>query len=121
MNFEIDNYNALHAALAEMCDGFAKERVPEDALFDCKLVAAELLSNVLQHGGERAYFRATLYEDEITICVQSAHAYRPPEESSCADAMQESGRGLFLVDSLSVRREYSEEEGIRVVIKIADK
>ncbi len=118
MEFEIDNYNALHAALDEMCLDFEQERIPDDTVFDCKLVAAELLSNVLQHGGGRAYFRALINGDEIVISVRSERTYRPPEKSECAGVTQECGRGLFLVDSVCSRREYNECEGIRVVVKI---
>lgn len=117
MDFKIDNYNELRNALREMCEGFGSI-MSDDALFDCKLVANELLSNVLQHGGERAFFRATLSGDEVTISVRGARDYRPPETSVCADTMQECGRGLFLIDSLCVRREYSDREGISVVIKV---
>lgn len=117
MDFEIDNYNALRYALRKMCEAF-EDDMSDEALFDCKLVANELLSNVLQHGGQRAYFRATLAGDEVTISVRSEHAYRPPVTSVCADTMQECGRGLFLIDTLCVRREYSDREGISVVIKI---
>ncbi len=118
MEFEIDNYNALHAALDQMCLGFEKERIPDGTVFDCKLVAAELLSNVLQHGGERAYFRALISGDEIVISVRSENEFRPPEKSQCAGVTQECGRGLFLVDSVCFRREYNEREGIRVTLKI---
>lgn len=118
MYFEIDDYDALRCALKEMCVGLATAGVPEDAVFSSKLVADELLSNVLQHGGGRAYFRAERQGDEIRICVRSSNEYRPPEKSSCAGVYAECGRGLFLVDQYCVRRDYAESEGVRVYIKI---
>lgn len=118
MYFEIDDFNALREALHTMCTRLEGMNIPRDAVFDSKLVANELLSNVLQHGGGRAYFRATLDEDTIVICVRSAVEYLPPQESSCSDVFSENGRGLFLVDSVCERRDYDEEDGIRVIIKI---
>ncbi len=117
MDFEIDNFNALHAALNEMCADLLSRSVPDEKVFDCKLVATELLSNVLQHGGGKAFFRAGVSGDEIVLSVKSEYDYRPPEYSACAGVLQEYGRGLFLVDCYCVRREYNETEGIKAVIK----
>ena len=118
MYFEIDDYNALRAALQKMCARFSDEKVPQEIVFDSKLVADELLSNVLQHDGGRAYFRAEIAGDEITLSVRSAKAFHPPEESVLAGVEAECGRGLYLVDSLVETRRYSEEYGTSVVIRI---
>ena len=118
MYFEIDDYNALRQALPEMCNVFTQEALPEDAVFNSRLVATELLSNVLQHGGGRAYFRVQREGSEIRISVKGANDYRPPEKSTLADVNAERGRGLFLVDEYCVCRDYSELEGIRVILKI---
>lgn len=118
MDFEIDDYNALRAALQEMCLAFAEQKCPEETVFNSKLVANELLSNVLQHGGGRARFRAERAGNEIKISVQSENPYRPPEKSACADTFAECGRGLFLVDFYCERRSYDERDGITVYLKI---
>ncbi len=116
MYFEIDDYNALRAALQQMSRAFEKE-LSEETIFNSKLVATELLSNVLQHGGGRAKFRVERMGGEIRICVQCENAYRPPAKSVCADLLAERGRGLFLVDAYCERRTYSEEDGIVVFLK----
>ena len=121
MYFEIDDFNALRQALQQMCLTFTAEHIPEDAVFNSKLVADELLSNVLQHGGGRAYFNAAKEGDEIKLTVRGENEYRPPEQSACANVLAERGRGLFLVDAYCERREYSERDGIRVFIKIVRK
>lgn len=119
MDFEIGDYNALRKALHEMCLSLSAEKISEDALFQTRLVADELLSNVLQHGGGRAYLRAEREGDTIALSVRGSAGFCPPEESALPkDLFAERGRGLFLVDSICIRREYSEEEGIRVFIKI---
>ena len=117
MYFEIGDYNALRKALQEMCVAFGNE-FSEETVFNSKLVATELLSNVLQHGGGRARFRVERAGNEIRICVQSDHPYRPPEKSSCADLYAECGRGLYLVDAYCERRTYSEKDGVTVFLKV---
>lgn len=121
MNFIIDDYNALRSALCEMCRAFSDERLSDDTVFHSKLVANELLSNVLQHGGGRAFFSVERLGDEIRICVKDSNEYRPPVKSVCADVLEESGRGLYLVDAYCIRRDYTEREGIRVYLKIERK
>lgn len=118
MYFEIDDYSALKAALRNMCIKFSLENVPEETLFDSKLVATELLSNVLQHGGGTAYFRAELHDGKIMLSVRSTNDFRPPEQSSCSEATAERGRGLFLVDTICEDRDYNERDGICVHIRI---
>lgn len=117
MYFEIDSYNALREALKQMSLAFSEE-LSEETAFNSKLVATELLSNVLQHGGGRAKFRVERTGNELRLCVQCENHYRPPETSACADRYAECGRGLFLVDAYCERRTYSEQDGITVFLKI---
>ncbi len=118
MLFEIDGYIALKKALARMCAELTEEHVPEGAVFDCKLIANELLSNALRYGGGSARLRAMREGDCIRISVKSACDFRPPEKSSCSDTDAECGRGLYLVDAVSESRLYDREEGICVVVRI---
>lgn len=120
MFFEVDDYNAMKAALRRMCASFAEDAVPENVVFGCKLVANELLSNALRYGGGRASFFVEKENGEIVIRVRSANAFCPPAQSVCSDVTAECGRGLYLVDAFSASRTYSERDGIRVVIRIAD-
>lgn len=117
MYFDIDDFDALRCALKEMCAALSRE-LDAEKVFDLRLVADELLSNVLQHGGGRAQFVVEKRDDEVRLCVKDPNGYRPPERSECADAEAECGRGLFLVDEYADRRDYSEREGIRVYFKL---
>lgn len=117
-DFMIDDFNTLRAALQEMCRRLLCEQVPEERVFDSKLVANELLSNVLQHGGGRAHLTASKENGEIRITVKEESGYRPPEQSTLADVYSERGRGLYLVDAYCCRREYDEQKGICVYIKL---
>ena len=115
---EVDDFRALRAALEKMCSALEAAAVPENAVFDCKLVASELLCNALRYGGGSAAFAAEKREGEVVIRVRSANNYRPPERACCSSVEDERGRGLFLVDALSAERTYSEKDGICVVIRI---
>lgn len=118
MTFLIDDYEALASALGKMCEFLRGEEVPEETVFSSRLVANELLTNVLQHGGGSARFRFRMAGGEFLLCVKGENAYRPPAKSSSVPAEAESGRGLFLVDAYCERREYSETDGILVYIKL---
>lgn len=119
MYFEIEDFEALRAALHEMCSRFFAERIPEEAVYHCRLVADELLSNVLQHGGGKAFFRAGREGDKIFLAVRGENEFRPPEKSTLADVFSERGRGLYLVDRFCESRDYSETDGIRVFVRIS--
>ena len=118
MYFEIDSYNALKAALNSLCNGLMQRDVPKETVYDSKLVADELLSNALRHGGGKAFFSVVIENDVISLSVRSLQAYRPPDKSILASLEAEHGRGLFIVDTLVETRRYSEEGGTSVVIRI---
>lgn len=120
MFFDIDDFTSLKAALAEMCAVFRDDSVPEGAVFDCKLVAKELLSNALRYGGGSARLKFERADNEIRISVKSAREFEPPKVSVCSDVTAERGRGLYLVDALSDARAYSKEEGICVIVRIME-
>lgn len=117
MRYEIDSYNALRLALESICTELEALRLSREIVFDSKLVVNELVSNVLQHGGGRAYIRVEC-AGEVRIAVRGDEDFRPPERSVCSGVDAERGRGLFLVDALTASRSYSREEGICVTIAL---
>ena len=118
MYFEIEDFNALKAALNSLCNGLSQREVPTETVYDSKLVAAELLSNALRHGGGKAFFSVDIEQEVISISVRSLRAYRPPDKSILSGIECEHGRGLYIVDTLVETRRYSEEGGTCVVIRI---
>ncbi len=118
MYFEIGDHAELARALDSLTGGLEAEKVPEGVVFDSKLVANELVINVLRHGGGRAFFRAELLGDELLLCVRGENDFQPPAVSCCSAVGDECGRGLFLVDAVCSRREYSEKDGITVYINV---
>lgn len=118
MYFEIDDYNALKAALDTLCMNLAQQDVPQETIYDSKLVADELLSNALRHGGGKAYFYVEFGDDRVSLRVRSERAFRPPAESALVSSESENGRGLYIIDRIAETREYTEEGGTLVVIRI---
>ena len=118
MYFEIDNYNALKEALNSLCTGLTQQDVPKETVYDSKLVADELLSNALRHGGGKAFFSVQVEADVISLSVRSLDSFRPPEKSILSGRESEHGRGLDIVDALVETRRYSEEGGTSVVSRI---
>lgn len=118
MIFKIDGYNALRLALQKMCFALENDEIPQNAVFNCKLVADELVSNALQYGGGSAVFSFERCGDTVRIAVKSANDFCPPETSFCSSCFEERGRGLFLVDAVSEARFYNKEEGVGVIVRV---
>ncbi len=114
---EVDGLFAIKQVLQEMCSRLASQ-VGEESLFDLRMIAHELLTNALTYGGGAAYLSFGIEGEEVRITVRGEHGFRPPEHVPCADVTAEHGRGLFLVEALSARRDYSERDGMSVFVKI---
>ncbi|MFQ9737252.1 MAG: ATP-binding protein [Christensenellaceae bacterium] len=97
---EVKNFEALKEAMKELCDFLAESDVPEDSVFDSKLVVSELVSNVLQHSDGVASLESEIRGEFIELKVRSSVRFCPPEESRCSEVYAESGRGLFIVDNV---------------------
>ena len=119
MFMEVKNFEALKEAMKELCDFLAESDVPEDSVFDSKLVVSELVSNVLQHSDGVASLEREIRGEFIELKVRSSVRFCPPEESRCSEVYAESGRGLFIVDNVCTERSFTEDGGIKVLIKIS--
>lgn len=117
MIIEVKNYQSMHAAIADLCAFLQSQKVSENALFHSKLVASELLGNVLLHSGGSATLRGVLNNGFIELTVVSTVKYTPPEKSVRADVYAEHGRGLYLIDAVSVERWVNENGDIVVKIE----
>lgn len=117
MIFEVENYATMRDALERFCRFLADSGVAAERVFDSKLVASELIGNVLKHAKQQAKFCAEIKDGFVELCVFSKTPFEPPKISKNAELYAEHGRGLFLVDSVSVERTLTQEGGIRVRIK----
>ncbi len=117
MQFDIKTYTDFKAAVDSLCAFWLTENIPEEQVFDGKLILHELVGNVLQHAGCGARLRAELTKDSIQIALRGEIPYQPPEEGSCPPCFAERGRGLYLIDRLA-ERTFTEEGEILVRIRI---
>lgn len=118
MFIEVKNYEALKEAIDKLCDFLSAGNVPDDSVFDSKLVVSELVNNIFRHSDGVASLESEIRGDYIELKIHSSAYFCPPEESSCSDVFAESGRGLFIVDSVCTERSFTDDGSIRVLIRI---
>ena len=120
MIFKIDDYLSLRDALENVNRLLEESDVPAERVFDARLVVSELVGNVLRHAKTTATLGVEIGGGFVELLVRSELPFIPPTVSKKAEVFAESGRGLFLVDSVSEERSSTTDGGIRVRIKIAD-
>ena len=118
MEFQVKDLQSLKLAVEKLCAYLDGQGVSAERIFDSRLVANELLGNVLKHGDKNAELRYALNDSYLHITVYSKTAFTPPKTSVCSGVYEEHGRGLFLVDSVCVERTLAEDGGVAVRIKI---
>ena len=112
--FEIKNYGSLNRAVEELCTYLGAVSVSPDSVFDSKLVAYELLANVLKHTDESAVFSGWVEDGFVRLKIVSKGAFCPEGKGRCPDVFAENGRGWFLVDSVCQER-WLEQDGTLIV------
>lgn len=120
MRFEVKNLIQLQAEIARLCAFLTEQEVPAERIFDSRLVASELIGNALRHSKEGARLHAEIRDGCVEIIVFSKTVFTPPKTSVCSGVYSESGRGLFLVDSVCEERDMTEDGGIKVRIRITE-
>lgn len=99
--FKVDNLNEMNSSLKQFMDYLQNADVSDDALFDSRLVCCELISNVLKHCHETAYFKGALVGNQIVIGVSSDTTACAAARPSLPDVLSECGRGLYIVNAIS--------------------
>ena len=117
MWFEIVSTTDLKNATQAICRHLEENGVPMEKVFDCRLVVNELVGNVLRHSEGKASVKGNIKDGCIEIFVRSTQAFIPPTVSVCSPTTAEGGRGLYLVDSVSVSRTVTPDGEIKVVIQ----
>ena len=118
MFFKVKNYATLQTALDRLCEFLSEQNVHADSVFDSKLVACELLGNVLKYTDGEAGLHSEVKEDVIELKVLSDTFFALPEKIVCSELFAESGRGLFLVNTLCEGQVLTEKDGILARIRI---
>ena len=118
MVFEVENYAMMKQAIDSFCRFLDAENIPAESVFTSKLAVTELVGNALRHASGRARICGEIKDGCIHLTVFSTPVFIPPKNSKKADIFAEHGRGLFLVDEVSMERTFTADGGILVKIKI---
>ncbi|MBQ8290950.1 MAG: hypothetical protein IJX88_00365 [Clostridia bacterium] len=120
MLFEVKDKETMQREIERFCRFLAQNQVPDERVFDSRLVVSELVGNVLCHAQSTARFHGEVKDGFVEVCVHSDKLFVPPKTSRCAGVYEEHGRGLFLVDSVCAERTVTDEGAIRVRIRIGE-
>ncbi len=101
ISFKVDDLKEMNAFLKIFSDYLESENVDEDSVFDSRLVSCELISNVLKHCGQSAYFDGVLTGEEIIINVFGDRPVGAIPKPTLPEALAESGRGLYIINEVS--------------------
>ena len=85
MTIKIENYPSMQTAIADLCRFLQGENASEESVFHSKLVASELLGNVLRHSQGYATLHFAINNGFIELIVKSSVQFTPPTQSVCAD------------------------------------
>ena len=118
MIFEIDNYKSLKNTLESLCEFLRLEKISQEVIFNSKLVACELLGNVLKHSDGKATLKGELKEGMLELAILSQFPFFPAEVE-LPDLFSEHGRGLYLAKKLSESVERL-SNGILIRIKVEE-
>ena len=116
VTFKVDNLKNMKSELKAFVEFLRVAGCNEDDIFAGKLVSCELITNVIRHGKDMAEFTGELSGDRIIITV-AADSFKDVRLNRPApDVFAESGRGLYIVESLCSGIERGESGEIRAVI-----
>ena len=117
ISFKIDNLKNMGAHLKTFADFLRLSGADDEDIFASRLVSCELITNVIRHGGDAAEFTGTLSKETIIISV-TAESFKNLDLSRPApDVFAESGRGLYIIKSISSNIERGERGEIKVLIQ----
>lgn len=117
ISFKIDDLREMNNFLKEFLDYLESENVDADCVFDSRLVSCELISNVIKHCGEAAYFCGSLTGEGVEINVRGGRATGNVVHPTLPEALAESGRGLYIINAVSGGNVSVDGNKITVIIK----
>lgn len=115
--FQVDNLNKMSEELKEFSQFLKSSGIDDDAIFFSRLVSCELITNVIKHGGESASFSGLIHDDKIEICISASSFKDLNLNRSIPDIFAESGRGLYILRTVSESIERGDNGEIIVFIK----
>ena len=118
VEFKVDNLKNMTAKLKAFAEFLRSRDIAEDDVFLSRLVSCELITNVIRHGGEAAEFRGELLKDKISITVTADSQRGIKLNPERPDVFAESGRGLYIINEVSINGlERGEGGELRVFIR----
>ena len=118
ISFKVDDLQDMNGFLKEFLDYLESENVDADCVFDSRLVSCELISNVLKHCGEAAYFSGALTGEGVVINVHGERSVGViPPAPTLPEVLAESGRGLYIVNAVSGGNVRVSGNKVTVIIK----
>ena len=118
MLFNVKDYASLQTALEGLCQFLTERKVGQEQTFDCKLVACELLGNVLKYTNGDTGLCVEIADGFVCMKAKSNTFFELPEHIVCSGLYAESGRGLFLVNTLCEGQIFAEKDGIVAKLKL---
>lgn len=100
VNFKVDDLKKMNIGLKAFAEFLRGQGVCDDDIFAGKLVSCELITNVILHGGEAAEFTGNVKGGRIIITVSADSLSGIELCRSVPDVFAESGRGLYIINSI---------------------
>lgn len=117
ISFKVDNLKNMNAELTSFAEFLRLSGADDDDIFASRLVSCELLTNVIRHGGDAAFFTGSLTREDIVITISADSLDGLDLNGAMPDVFAESGRGLYIVKCFTNRIERGSRGEIKVTIK----
>ena len=118
ITFKVDNLKNMNVELGTFVDFLKAQQISDEDVFLSRLVSCELISNVIRHSGETAEFKGELLLDKISITVTARCQSEIDLTPVKPNVLSESGRGLYIINAVSMNGiERGENGELRVYIK----
>jgi len=98
---KISSINNIRDVLDDLQNFIKKNTSDEDCIFNGRLIACELITNVLLHSKCQAYLEADFIDNKLKITVERESECKfAAEFKGIPDCNSPCGRGLFIINSL---------------------
>ncbi|MGN1373549.1 MAG: hypothetical protein ACI4VK_05865 [Candidatus Coproplasma sp.] len=117
IEFVVCEIDEMNGELNRFVNYLQSAQVDDDAVFYSRLVSCELITNVLRHCSGFAKFVAELNESGVKITVCASQPSGRITIPTLPDVLAESGRGLYIVNSVSGGNVFIDGGNVTVIIK----
>ena len=115
ITFKVDNLKNMNAQVGVFADFLKTQEISDEDVFLSRLVSCELISNAIRHGGDIAEFKGELLTDKISISVTAESQKGINLVTPKPDILSEGGRGLYIINAVSLNGIERGENGELIV------